>query len=151
MLQDAVHGGVRKGAKVVEDVLSLIVNGEMVVGETVDGRDKEARTSLHHVILATKKWVPQCTDSKCGATAVVKALVISGAEYNLVDNHELIPLVFASKAVAEARSADPSPDERVLDALVELETTLTRVPFWGDNRLDAGAIRGNYEELLRDK
>ena len=35
-------------------------------------------------------------------------------------------------------------------ALEELEATLIRVPLWGDNRLDAGAIRGNYEQFLSE-
>lgn len=152
MLHDASYGGIRTGPKVIEDVLSLIVSGALPihVSGTVDSRDPQGHTALHHVILATSQWVPPSPDAKCYAADAVRALVIGGAEYNLVDNQELTPLAFASQAVAQANSADPPIDARVLAALVELETTLRRVPFWGDNRLDAGAIRGNYEELLRD-
>lgn len=151
MLQDAVYGGIKTGSKVVEDVLSLIVNGALQIGETVDSRDVQGCTALHHVILATTQWEPPSEDAKCYAADVVRTLVIGGAEYNLADNQDLTPLAVVSRAVSQAKSAVPPVDARVLAALVELNTTLTRVPFWGDNRLDAGAIRGNYEELLRGK
>lgn len=151
LLHDAVYGGVNNGAKVVEDVLALILSDGLAIRETVDARDAEGRTALHHVTLATKEWEPRSADAKCGAVDVVRALVVGGAEYNLVDRDELTPLAFASRAVAEGMRGDPPAGVWVQAALVELETTLTRVPFWGDNRLDAGAIRGNYEQMLENQ
>lgn len=137
MLHDAVYGGVKKGAGVVKDVLAL--------GEEVDARDWEGRTPLHHVVLAIKSWDYLSGDA-CGAVDVVKALVIAGAEYNLADDENQTPLALASTVLAEGAGLP----EEVRAALEELEATLIRVPLWGDNRLDAGAIRGNYEQFLSE-
>lgn len=137
MLHDAVYGGVRKGIGVVDDVLEL--------GEEVDAKDVEGRTPLHHAVLATKVW-DHLSGNPCGAVNVVKALVIAGAEYNLADNQNQTPLALASTILAEGAGL---PAE-VRAALEELEATLIRVPLWGDNRLDAGAIRGNYEQFLSE-
>lgn len=137
MLHDAVYGGVKRGAGVVKDVLAL--------GEEVDARDWEGRTPLHYVVLATKTW-DHASGDPCGAVDVVKALVIAGAEYNLADDQNQTPLALASTSLAEGAGL---PAE-VRAALEEVEGTLIRVPLWGDNRLDAGAIRGNYEQFLSE-
>ncbi|MBE3041608.1 ankyrin repeat domain-containing protein, partial [Candidatus Bathyarchaeota archaeon] len=151
LLQDAVYGGVKRGAKVVEDVLALMASNSLAVPEGVDATDDQGRTALHHVVLAAKQWGSESKDDRCFAVDVLKALVVGGAEYNLVDKEELTPLVCAKRAVEIGRVGSPPFDERVQAALVELETTLGRVPLWGDNRLDMAAIRGNYEQILEDQ
>lgn len=136
MLHDAVYGGVKTGVDVVNDVLAL--------GDEVDAKDAEGRTALHHTVLATKVWDP--TSGTCGAVDVVKALVIAGAEYNLANDQNQTPLALTSTILGEGAGLPA----QVRAALEELEATLVRVPLWGDNRLDGGAIRGNYEQFLSE-
>ena len=86
------------------------------------------------------------TSGTCGAVDVVKALVIAGDEYNLANDQNQTPLALTSTILGEGAGLPA----QVRAALEELEATLVRVPLWGDNRLDGGAIRGNYEQFLSE-